>query len=43
MQINTFVFREMSLVWEIPRFKIAEFRVAEEHEMGVDSLNLTIE
>ena len=32
-----------SLVWEIPRFKIAEFRVAEEHEMGGDSLNLTIE
>lgn len=32
-----------SLVWEIPGFKIVEFRVAEEHEMGVDSLNLTIE
>lgn len=32
-----------SLVWEIPGFKIVDFRLAEEHETGVDSLNLTIE
>lgn len=32
-----------SLVWEIPRFKIVEFRVAEENETGLASLNLTIE
>lgn len=32
-----------SLVWEIPRFKIVDFRVAEEHETGLASLNLSIE
>ena len=32
-----------SLVWEIPGFKIVEYRLAEENETGLASLNLSIE
>lgn len=32
-----------SLVWELPEFEITEFRLANEDELGLDSLRLTIE
>lgn len=30
-----------SLVWELPEFEITDFRLAEESELGLDSLWLT--
>lgn len=32
-----------SLVWELPGLKIVDFRLADEDEIGLDSLRLTIE
>ena len=32
-----------SLVWELPEFEITEFRLANEDELGLESLALTIE
>ena len=32
-----------SLVWELPGFEVAEFRLANENELGLESLTLTIE
>ena len=32
-----------SLVWELPRFEITEFRLANENELGLNSPRLTIE
>lgn len=32
-----------SLVWELPGFKITDFRLAEDEELGLASLRLTIE
>lgn len=32
-----------SLVWDLPGFEIKEFRLANENELGLDSLRLTIE
>lgn len=31
-----------SLVWELPEFEITEFRLANEDELGLESLTLTI-
>lgn len=32
-----------SLVWELPDFEITDFRLANENELGLESLRLTIE
>ena len=32
-----------SLVWELPEFEITDFRLANENELGLESLTLTIE